>query len=768
MDNATDYKKGIRQKVIIMAFFLSIIIMSFTGLLNYMTFADNYNNSLINTYSVAGNELVRKIEYALFYGKPINNYYGMNDTLKELKEVIPEVEQLNITSPSGDILYDLNGFVQDSQLEDEKLLKTAGFEQGVVTENISYQFYQKKAHVFIRINDSSAQHIANLLMIFPPESFLQFNSYLTKQLLTYLLIIAITALIALFIIFFRIKLFNQKDLISKKKVLIVLITVIGLAQLAYSGGNYWLFKNAYIDMAYTSKNFIEKIVEKNLDSVYAKGLSLQNIEGFEDYLDSINNSLPQIEKISLVQEYNPENTGIYSQINAAIAHDYIDKQMFKILLDMLTVLVISIFFMIELTLLAVIIMIRGSKKLSGQPSAINYKTSHGLVRGLTFFISLCTYMSLTFVPIVMNNLYQHMGVLPIDVVLGLPLSAEMLGGILAIILAGWSINKKGWRSIFYIGALFLMAGNLISGLSFSALIYVLSRGIAGLGLGLILMAIRSLVVSLPENNMAIAQFSAGSIAGLNCGVVIGGMLADRVGYETVFYLTAILAIIPLLFVKQLMSKFEIETRETSDIKAWSKFVNFIADKRAILFLLCIFIPFFISGAFLDYYFPLFASSNDLSQSDISRGFLLNGLFIIYLGPFLTRYVTERFGNTKGLIAAMFIVASALLTFVFFGSVAAAFMTLILLGIAESFAISLKTTHFLNLKGIKDLQINEGIAYFSGMVNLSRMAGPIVYGLALSLGMRLGVGLISLGILVLLIVFIFSNKFQRTYSNISET
>ncbi len=749
MDTNLTLKKNSR-KIIIIAFFLLFLIMFFSGFINYMTFAGNYNKSMVKTYAVAGNEIVRKIEYALFYGKPINNYYGMNDTLKELKDIIPNLENVNIISPNGNILYNLNGFVDEGKIN-VSLFKTAAFEEGTLSDSLSYKSYEDKVHIFIKINDSK-QHVANLYMVFPADIFMQMNSYLTKQLFAYLLIIMVLTLVALSIILYYSKLFKENDSLDKKKVLITLIVVIALAQLLYSGINYHLFKHSYINMANSSKIFAEMIIEKNLDSIYEKGLSLENTNGWEDYLTTISVNLPLIKNINLVSN---------NKINIIIDNAYIVKQMHKIILDMLTVLVISIFFMIELTLLAVIIMAREKKDVWGK------NDKHSLIRGATFLISFCTYMPLTFVPIVMNNLYQEIGGLPKDVVLGLPLSAEMLGGLLAIIFASWSISKRGWKNVFYLGIFFLIAGNLMSGLNEVALIYVLSRGVAGLGLGLILMTMRSLVVSLPDNHLAIAQFSAGSIAGLNCGVVIGGMLADRVGYETVFYLTAILVIIPLLFVKHFMGTFEIEARETSNIKAWSRFINFIADKRAILFLLCIFIPFFISGAFLDYYFPLFASSNDLSQSDISRGFLLNGLFIIYLGPFLTRNVTDKFGSTNGLILSMFIVLAALLSFVIFGSVAAAFVTLILLGVAESFAISLKTTYFLNLKGIKDLQINEGIAYFSGMVNLSRMAGPIVYGLALSLGMRLGVGLISLGILLLLVVFIFSNKVQGAYSNISE-
>lgn len=319
----------------------------------------------------------------------------------------------------------------------------------------------------------------------------------------------------------------------------------------------------------------------------------------------------------------------------------------------------------------------------------------------------------------------------------------------------------------FIGVLFLAVGNLLSGLSSTVLPYILSRAVAGLGLGYILMTTRSLAVSLPERNLAIAEFGAGSIAGLNCGAVIGGMLADRLGYDAVFFLAAVSAIVPFIFVRRLMIGFEIEKRETSDVSALAKFVNIIADKKAIIFLACIFIPFFISGAFLDYFFPLLLSSNDFSQSDISRGVLLYGLFIIYLGPVLTKLSTEKLGTTNGIIVSMIIVISGLATFMLFGTVAAAFVTIICLGIAESFGVSLETSYFLNLKGIKDLEINKGVAYFSFLVNLSRMAGPIVYGMALLLGMKMGVGVISLVLIVLLFGFIFSIRYMRSQSNTLE-
>lgn len=737
----------VRRQVLIVASSLLFLVMAFTGFLNYMTFAENYNKSLVNTYSVASNESVRKIEYSLHYGKPIENYYGMNTTLNELKRLIPELEEVSIVSPNGNILYDLNGFVRNQKLADE-LYKTAVFKQGTINEKLSYQFYDQKTYVFNGIYDNQSNHVASLEMVFPQEAFLQMNSHFTQKLLIYLASIALIALITLSLFLFKSQIVNPKKLINKKKLLIVLITVIGFAQVTYSGVNYTLFKSAYIEMADTSKVFIEKIISDNIESIYEKGLNLENIDGLDTYLNSINESLPQIESVQVTS----------SSVDAVVSSKYIEGQMSKILLDMVTVLIISLLFMTEISLLAVTLMTRAlnKSKYHQEQRVDDIKTNHGLIRGIAFFINLCAFMSLTFIPIFMESIYRPVWGLPKEVVLGLPLSAEMFGGILgivAIFMVGSSISKQGWKTIMYQGAVLLAVGNLLSGLGFGPSTFILARALAGFGLAFLLMSLRSLVVSMPENNVAIAEFSAGAIAGLNCGAVMGGMLADRIGYSMVFALTAILAIIPIIFVGKLMGNLEIEQREVSHDSAWRKFVYFISEKKAIFFLFCIFVPYFISGAFLDYFFPLFASGQELTQSDISRGFLINGLFIIYLGPFLTGFITRKLGSTQALIVSMSIVILALINFTIFNSITAAFVTLALLGIAESFGVSIKTTYFLNLRGMKDLEINQAIAYFSVMVNISRMAGPLIFGLVLTLGVRMGVGLIATAIFLLLLVFV---------------
>lgn len=748
-------------KMLLLAMILLVVIMAYTGTLNFMTFMDNYNKSLVNTYSVVGNELVRKIEYALYYGKSIDNFYGMSDTLSELKEIVEVVEQVNIISPSGEILYDLNGFVNNKALPEE-LLKTASFQQGAINDKCSYQSLEGKHYIFLKIFGPDANCVAALEMVFPKGAFQGFNNNYRNKLVAYLAGIVLIAFSLLYIILFKTKFFTGDNKINRKRILITFIAVLGSVQLLYCGINYHLFKNAYGDLALQSKNFVENTVAKNIENVYRMGISLEAVDGVEEYLGNIKAGLPLIEGINIIKPgsgagssvIDPANSREVALVSARISSAYIDRLMLEILLDMLTVLIISFFFMIELTLLVTMVM--SEKDASCEDIKLTSTIFHtaGLIRGLIFIINICVYMSVTFVPIVTHNLYQPIWGLPRDVVLGLPISAEMLGGILAIVVAGWLIDKKGWRAIFYTGTLFLVVGNLLSGLSTSAIPFIFSRATTGLGIGFILMTLRSLAVSLPRRNVAIAEFSAGSIAGLNCGAVIGGMLADRIGYQPVFCLSAVMVLFSYAYVRKLMAGLEIQDRVTSKISAWNKFVNFLSDKSALFFLLLIFAPFFIAGAFLDYYFPLFAKGHDLTQSDISRAFLLNGLCVIYLGPALTRFATRYLGDKKGIAVSSFVVICALAAFTLWGTIPAAFVTVILLGVAESFGVALQTSYFLNLRSVQDLEINKAIAYFSVMVNASRMAGPIIFGLTLTLGLRMGVGVITGVLLILLMMFMF--------------
>jgi len=749
----TNSQKKARFKVVLFAAILLVVTMAFAGVLNYMTFMDNYRQSQVQSFSVAGNGLVKKIEAALHYGKPLENFYGMSETLQEIKAIIPGLEEVNIVSLDGQILYSTKGIV-NQQVIQQDLLKTASFAEGVIGENCSYIFLQDYCHIYLKISDSVSPHLASLEMVLPEVAFRGSAGTYLQKLALYFAVLVVIAFCCLGLFVFRTKFLTIKDrLIDKKRVLILLLLILGSSQLVYSGLNYVLFKEAYLQTAKSSIEYTQQQVTTNLKSIYRKGLTLEEISGFDEYLKETAAALPEIEKIVLVVGEQ--------RVEASTSSVYLDKKMFDLLLDMVTVLIISIFFMIELTLLAILLL--GGQSSSIKEATVEKALTHqaqqtsGLIRALIFMANIGVFMSISFVPLMMNKLYQPIAGLAPDVILGLPISAEMLAGVAAIIMAGRLIAKKGWKPIFYIGILFLTAGSFLSGTSQTALSFILYRAIAGLGLGFVMMALRSLVIMLPNQNAAIAEFSAGAVAGLNCGAVIGGMLAERIGYANVFYLSALIVLLSAFFARKMLLNNGIQRIDLAQTPGWDNFIRFISNRSVLLFLGLVFFPILVAGVFLSYSFPLFAQAHNLSQGNISRAFLLNGLCVIYLGPVLTGVTTRYIGNKGALLLSSGLIVAGMFIFMFFGNIAAALVLVILLGVSDSFGTAAQTGYFLNLQAVRQMGLSKGIGYFSIIVNIGKMMGPVIFGLAFIWGMQKGVLFLAILMTALLALFLLASK-----------
>jgi len=740
--------KRARSKIVVLAAILLAVTMAFAGMLNYMTFMDNYRQSQVQSFAVAGKGTVGKIEAALRYGKPLENFYGMTEILQEINKVIPGVAEVNIIATDGQILYSTGGLAEPRKISGE-LLQTANFSQGTISADCGYKFSREYCHIYLRISDSVSPHLASLEMVLPASAFSGMTGIYLKRLIGYLALIVLAALGCLILILYKTGLLVLSDgLIPKKRILALLLLILGFSQLVYSGLNYALFKEAYWQTARSSAAYVEQVVTDNLEGIYKKGLTLQEVSGFEEYLAETAAGLPEIEKIELLPETR--------RIQAKISAEYLAENMFDIFLDMMTVLVISIFFMIELTLLATLFLGGGATALKEVPAEIGPNTS-GLVRGLIFMANIGLFMSISFVPLVMNKLYQPIAGIPQDVILGLPISAEMLAGVAAIILSGRLIAQKGWKPIFYLGVLFLTIGSFLSGTSAGALSFIFYRSLAGCGAGLMMMALRSLVVMLPEQSIAIAEFSAGAVAGLNCGAVIGGLLAERIGYSAVFYFSALVVLVSALFARKTMANYRTEQIGAEPVAALSSFRRFIKDQDVLLFLCLIFLPLLAAGVFLNYAFPLLAQEHNLSQGDISRAFLFNGLCIIYLGPVLTRLTSRYLGNRGALVLSSLVVAAGMFAFMFFGNMAAALALVVLLGVSDSFGTAAQTGYFLNLQAVRQMGLSKGIGYFSIIVNIGKMVGPLIFGLAFTWGAQKGVGVLAVFLTVMLAVFLLTDK-----------
>ncbi|GBF34811.1 inner membrane transport protein [Desulfocucumis palustris] len=438
----------------------------------------------------------------------------------------------------------------------------------------------------------------------------------------------------------------------------------------------------------------------------------------------------------------------------------------NIVIDMATILVVLIFVLTELSILGGI--------LSGRRAGPGKDTGPGapglpdggvdIVRPLGFIMFTGTFMSVSFIPVLMKDLYQPVLGLPESVVLGLPISAEMLFVALFSVLAGYMIDARGWKPAFLTGMVVLAAGTLLSGLTHNQFVFIFSRAVVGSGFGLAIIALQTFAMSgstEEEKNKGIAFLTSGVFSGMNVGVVVGAMLAERMGFSNVFFAAFGIIALAGIFAYKMIPNLIVSSREAVVEKvSLAKVGHFFSNLNVLAFFLLIFIPVSICGMFLMYFFPLFAEESGISSSNIGRAFMLNGLCIIYLGPFLTKYIAKYLGAMKSVVVYTLLVAGAMLLFANQGTVTAAFVAIIILGIADSFGIALLINYFAGLRAASELGQGKAMGYYSLVEYVGQMLGPIALGWMMIMGAEKGVGIVGIALCAALLLFVLLSGKER--------
>ncbi|MDD3024500.1 MAG: MFS transporter [Syntrophomonadaceae bacterium] len=770
---------------------LLILALSFAGALNISSFRANYTESLVGSYAVAGNDAVRNIEYAVKYGKPLNNFFDMEKILGEAKNNSPNIKNVQVIRKDGQVLYNLKGKVENQVLP-SYLLENMDFKKAKGKSFLALP-YENDYHVFLPLHDRDRDWIGTLDMVFDEEIISSRVAIPQAQTLLYLLIIAIIAGALLLLLYSKIDFMDEAGEIDRKRFLMVILLVFGIAQIIYASLNFSMYKDLYMDIAQENTMLTANIIQKDINSVIAKGISYEDLYQVDNWLQKVIEAVPEIDDVNIVSEKagaaeavaQSENTllegkndlyrfnlplaadnkgqqaGISTSIDISVSEKYIKGRTTEIALDALTVLIIAFFFMVEITIFLLLILQKEvddfRRKNTLANSGIGGFSQIEFIRPMAFFFFLASSMAVSYIPIMMKDLYQPLFGLSKDVVLGLPISMELLCVSLSIIVTGYIIDKKGWRPPFFVGLLFLLAGSLLSGLAWNGIMFILARGVAGIGYGFSWMAMRSYCTSAPsleEKTKGLSSYNSGIFAGFNCGIAIGAMLADRIGFSNVFFVALGGIVITAYFVYRFMEKGTADNSAASEKpEAGLGVFEFLSNPSILVFFVLLTLPLAVCSMFMDYFFPLFGASINLSTSNIGRGFLLYGLCIVYLGPYLGHYMGKILDVRRGSILSAFMTAAALIIFAKWGTLYAALAAILILGLADSFGVVAQNNYFLSLQATGQMGESKALAYYSMVRRMGQVTGPFIFGSLAVLGAGISVGMIGLACLGMLLLFI---------------
>ncbi|OWF66531.1 hypothetical protein B6A14_00675 [Polynucleobacter hirudinilacicola] len=821
----TGTHQGMRFYVAALASLLIVMVLSLTGFLNIGSFQKSYIDSLVSSYGVTGSEARRTIEYSVKYHKPLNNFAGMGEILSDIKKQAPTVENVFVMLPNGDTLYDISG-PTDVEALPENLLTKINFSDAKKKNNLSWLLSGDEYHALIPLRDANQDWIGTIDIVFNENAVSEKMTAYLSDTLKIMVSIALATILCIVLVVYRIHLFLKNGQLNKRGLLIAMTLILATAQASFGVLNVVTFRSAYLEVVNNNLNIAADMISKRINRVVGFGFTYEELDGVDDWLKNLAGPVKEINYVNLNnpngdtlfsssidakqstsnQAQKPEaqqdsndvpqvsrllgkdSNGLDASLVIAASKSYIDQKVFSLALDAVTMFVTSIFFLVEM-LVFIIIVLSNKVTLTNLHEAEKTDPSHthgmtakqetalvitqheNCVRVLAFLLLLCSYMSISFIPLLMKDIYRPLWGLSFNVIVGLPIASEMFGAFLSSLLAGYFIDRYGWRPVFVCGFILLSIATVISALSSDAVNFIAIRCFVGIGYGAAWMGLRGLVATGKSNHERTHGFSilnAGIFAGMNCGAVIGALLAQRIGFPAVMILASMMIAVALPFT------FSLTVNSKPAITGNNKLTlaglrTFFLHKDTFFFFLLITIPSAITSSFLTYFFPIFANSVDVSQGDIGRGFLLYGICMVFIGPLLVKFLAGRKVNTKHLmLGSCLIGVLSLSTFWSAPTFIGALIAIVILGISDSVGLVSQNSYFMSIPAAEKIGHGKALSFYSAMKKVGQFSGPAVFGVAVSLGTLLGVGLIASAYLITTISFGLASRESHSDINLPHS
>ena len=388
-----------------------------------------------------------------------------------------------------------------------------------------------------------------------------------------------------------------------------------------------------------------------------------------------------------------------------------------------------------------------------------------IIRPIHFIALFAFNMSTAFMPVYGMQLWTYDMNMSAEFASALPLSIEVVAVAIFSLVGGYIIDRVGTKQLTIIGTIIYAAGLFLYAIAPNLWFLFGSSVLFGIGEGLFLVATSTFVTNYADDEQRNKGFSAQNAAylsGMNCGTVIGSLIAEKFGYRSVFFASAALAAGSLLLIIICMHRQKEVLPEFSEEDGGEGLstIGFLLKPRVFSFLIFMLLPYTICASFLSYFFPIFGEENGLSASFISMAFLLSGVIAIYLGPALTDLVPWRIGNAGSLILATVLYVVAFALFAVQPTIPMCFIIIAILAVADSFGLSMQSVYFSDLPEVRQLGAGKAMGLNSTVESIAQTIGPLLFAGVLLLGVTKGVMLLAAGVGVLLVLFCFFYLQQR--------
>lgn len=403
---------------------------------------------------------------------------------------------------------------------------------------------------------------------------------------------------------------------------------------------------------------------------------------------------------------------------------------------------------------------------------------------LTFFAS---NLSAAFIPQMSQEIFERseMGYVG-SITSALPMSLQLFSTAVAALLCGKLLEHFSMKPLMLTACAIQIAGYAViavGAFTNQYILFSLGHFISGLGIGITVVAFNTMPDKVKDEELRTSYYShlnAGIISGVVIGLSIGSYLADAFGHSATFIFSGIVVLFIgfLIFISVGKDKAResdetkaVETEEQDNSTHKIGFGSFIGSAEVWSFIICVMVPLLIMMYFKDYLFPMYGSSNGMSDVSIGNILLFAGAVSIVFGTVIGDMLFKLIGSFGMITMSSLITAACLVLFGLFPSVQSAVIVVFVLSLSAGFGLAGQEIYYSSLGSFKRYGTKRAMSLYSIFDNASQTAAPLLMGALLMLGYGgecLMIGSVGISLyLIFILVKAVSKKERRKNDRVSR-
>lgn len=793
--------------IVLGSLFLLLVALAASAFLSFAALERAQMDLLSEEYNLAGREGAAQIEEGLRFGRPLEQFLGLEDILEDLR-ALPGVAAVGVTDAQGTPLGD---WAPELAPEQAATLRAAvgalrGAGSGAADRASSAEPVIAGAQrYFLTPLHGRDDALAGVLVVAVPLAELSAaRDRAVRDAVAAMLAISLVAAGLLAVSAGRLRgamiRHRSGKAAARWRWMMVPLVVLLSAQAAYAA---FVLQIMRADLVAAAETGAARIVQRggdDLDQLLSLGLTFDRMPGLEARLSGVLALNSAVERLVLEDASGAvrmqvdrapgdgpgwlagrmpvPQTGVVTRDlsgpdgspagrllahvdSAPIAAGLADQ-----VLRMLTVAATSAFVMIELFILLQIVLrravappdvVRSTFGPVAQPARATAPPAsevrddadtaplHLIARPVMFAFVLSWALPLSFLPLKMRSLGTQLWGLPEDLVLALPISAEMGAALMMAILAGRLADRVGWSWPFLTGLALSALGGVGAALAPDSASFVLARAVTGLGYGLAWMGLQAFVVQTcgaQRRGQALANLMAGILAGFIAGTAIGGILAEQFGRDPVLLATGLAVLAPLAVALVTMRPFlrvRAPQKATPPAAAdgpgvaatpggWAPLLR-SPEYMGVLMLSVV--PFSIAQVGLLYFaVPLHLDRIGAAAADAGRILMVYGVVVILLGPMLSRLIDRSRLKAPIVVAGGLVGGLGLTLLVADMGLAGIFLAAALLSLSSTLIEPARASLVLRLPAVHAAGPASALGLQRAADKLGQMVGPVAIAVML--------------------------------------